>query len=79
MNMVDSFTLVVFRLGGEEWKLVAEKLGFSPEEIRFLDNRSLNPAEAMLGHIAYKYPHVTVGDIYDVLTACELPVMADLL
>jgi len=77
--MVNLFTLVAFRLGGEEWKLVAEKFGFSPDKIRFLDNRTLNPAEAMLGYIACNYPHVTARDLYDVLKACGLPVMADLL
>lgn len=79
MNMVDSFTFVVSRLGGEEWKLVAANLGLTPDEIRFLDNRTLNPAEAMLAYIASTYPQVTVRHLYDVLTACKLPVLADLL
>ena len=30
-------------VGGEEWKEVAEGLGLTPREIRFLDNRTLNP------------------------------------
>lgn len=76
-NMVDSFTIFVFCLGGEEWKLIAEKFGFTPDQIRFLDNRTRNPAEAMLEYIAYKYPHVTAGQLYDVLTACGVPVLAD--
>ena len=78
--MVDSFTIFVFRLGGEEWKLVAEKLGLTPDEIRFLDKRTLNPAKEMLEYIiAYKYPYITAGQLYDVLTACGVPVLADLL
>ena len=76
-NMFDSFALVVSRLGGEEWKLVAEKLGLTADEIRFLDIRTLNPAEAMLAYIASTYPQVTVRHLYDVLTACEVPVVAD--
>ena len=76
--MVDSFNLIVLRIGGDEWKQVAEKVGFTPDEIRYLDNRTLNPADAMLGYITSHY-HVTVGDLYDLLTACELPIMADLL
>lgn len=31
----------------------------------------------MLEYIAYKYPHVTAGQLYDVLTACGVPVLAD--
>ena len=76
---VDSFTIFVFRVGGEEWKLVAETLGLAPYQIRYLDRRFSNPAEEVLAYIAYKYPHVTAGDLYDVLTAREVPVLADLL
>lgn len=76
--MVDLFTLIAFRIGGDEWKQVAEEVGLTPDEIRFLDNRTLNPADEMLGYITSQC-HVTVGDLYDVLTACGLPVMADLL
>ena len=78
-NMFDSFTIFVFRLGGEEWKLVAEKLGLTLDFIRFLDKRTLNPAEEILAYIADKYRHVTAGDLYDLLTACELPLVADFL
>ena len=56
--------------------MVSEKLGLSPDEIRFLDNRTLNPADAMLGYVARQY-NITVGDIYDLLNDCDLPVMAD--
>ena len=44
-------------------------------EIRFLDNRTLNPADAVLSYIAKE--GLTVGDLYDVLNECELPVLAD--
>ena len=68
----------MFRIGGDEWKQVAEKLGLTQDKIRFLDTRTRNPADEMLGYIA-TYFDVTVGDLYDVLIACELPVLADLL
>ena len=64
--------------GGDEWKIFAEKLRLTPEEIRFLDNRTMNPADAALGYIAQKY-QITVGDLYYLLTECGLPVVADLL
>lgn len=64
--------------GGDEWKIFAEKLRLTPEEIRFLDHRILNPADAALGYIAQKY-QITVGDLYYLLTECGLPVVADLL
>ena len=50
----------------------------TPEEIRFLDQRTLNPADAALSYIAQKY-RITVGDLYHLLTECGLPVVADLL
>ena len=68
----------MFRIGRDEWKQVAEKLGLTPDEIQFLDARTLNPADAMLHHVARHF-QVTVGDLYDLLIACELPVMADIL
>ena len=68
----------MFRIGRVDWKQVAEELGLTPDEIQFLDVRTLNPADAMLHHVTRQF-RVTVGDLYDVLIACELPVMADLL
>ncbi|KAJ7369981.1 hypothetical protein OS493_034925, partial [Desmophyllum pertusum] len=62
----------------EDWKLVAEKLGMTQEEICFLDKRILNPADAILSYAANRY-NITVGDLYDLLNECGLPVMADLL
>ena len=64
--------------GGEEWKVVAEALGLTPAEIRFLDNRSLNPLDAALGFIA-RQRCITVGDLYDLLNERGFPVIADLL
>ena len=68
----------MFRIGRDEWKQVAEKLGLIPDEIQFLDVRTRNPADEMLRHVARHF-QVTVGDLYDLLIACELPVMADIL
>ena len=68
----------MFCIGRDEWKQVAEKLGLTPDEIQFLDARTLNPADAMLNHVIRNF-HLTVGDLYDLLIACELPVLADIL
>ena len=69
--------LCVCVVGGEEWKLVAEKLGLTPKEIRFLDKRTLNPLDAALTFVA-KQRHITVGDLYDLLSECGFPLIADL-
>ena len=58
--------------------MVAEALGMTPAEIRFLDNRTLNPLDAALAFIS-KQRCITVGDLYDVLIECGCPVIADLL
>ncbi|KAL9961093.1 hypothetical protein ACROYT_G029975 [Oculina patagonica] len=63
---------------GHEWKVVAERLGLTPREIRFLDNRTLNPCDAALAFIANQRP-TSVGGLYDVLNECGLPMLADLL
>jgi len=64
--------------GGDQWKDVAEKLGLSPIEIRFLERRTLNPCDAALAFLS-KRSYLNVGCLYDVLTECGLPVIADLL
>ena len=64
--------------GGEEWKVVAEALGLTPPEIRFLDNRTLNPLDAALAFIS-RQRCITVGDLYDLLNERGFPVIADLL
>jgi len=57
---------------------VAEALGLKPEEIRFLDTDFRNPMDGALTYATQQCP-ITVGDLYDVLTRCEMPVIADLL
>ena len=58
--------------------MVAEALGLTLREIRFLDNRTLNPCDAALAFIANQRP-TSVGGLYDVLNENGLPVIADLL
>ena len=65
-------------VGGDEWKLLAERLGFSQIEIRFLDKRVMNPSDVILGAVG-KHRHLSVGEIYDTLVDCELPAIADLM
>ena len=64
--------------GGDEWKQVAEALGLTRREIRFLDRRTLNPFEAALNFIC-RQRSLSVGELYDLLTECGFPMMADLL
>ncbi|XP_068687466.1 uncharacterized protein [Montipora foliosa] len=68
--------LTIALSGGDEWKLVAEKLGLNPREISYLDKRVVNPAEALLAYVAEKRG-LTVGELYDVLSNCSLPLLAD--
>lgn len=70
--------LFVIVAGGDEWKLVAEKLALSRREIRFLDTRTLNPVDALLGFITNQR-YLSVGELYQILCDCELPAVADLL
>lgn len=58
--------------------MVAEALGLTPRETRFLDNRVLNPFDAALAFIANQR-NICVGHLYDLLNECGLPVIADLL
>ena len=64
-------------VGGDEWKLVAEGLGLTPQEIRFLDKRTLNPLDSALNFVA-RQRDITVGDLYGILSECGCPVIADL-
>ena len=66
-------------LGGEEWMSLAEKLGLTPAEIRFLDKRILNPCDAALVRARKQRLILNVGDLYDRLVECELPRLADIL
>ena len=67
-----------FYVGGEEWKLLAERLGLSQIQIRFLDKRVTNPSDVVLSAVG-KHRHLSVGEIYDTLVDCELPAIADLM
>lgn len=66
--------LAVHLCGGDEWKLVAERIGFNQAYIRCFDNRFRNPLEAALSCC-----DLTVGQLYDILVECGLPVLADFL
>ena len=61
-------------VGGEEWKLLAERVGLNSERIRFLDKRYPNPAGALLEYVG---KDMTVGNLYDLLNECGLPALAD--
>ena len=69
---------IFFYAGGDEWKLLADRLGFSQIDIRFLDKRYPNPPDVVLGAVANRR-HLSVGEIYDTLVDCELPAIADLM
>lgn len=60
----------------DKWKFVAEKLGLNQEEIRFLDLRHTNPADALLGCIT-NHCDMNVGELYKILCECGIPVIAD--
>ncbi|XP_078377175.1 uncharacterized protein LOC144660431 isoform X2 [Oculina patagonica] len=71
--------LTINLCGRDDWKLFAERIGLSPAEILYLDKRVLNPCDAALAHSRNQGYIASVGDLYDALVDCELPVMADLL
>ena len=71
-----SVLVFLFVAGGDEWKLVAEKLGLNPAEILYIDNHTRNPADAVLSYVANQRA-LTVGDLYDVLVACDFLSIAD--
>ncbi|KAJ7390219.1 hypothetical protein OS493_026730 [Desmophyllum pertusum] len=66
--------LAVHLCGGSEWKVIAERLGFNQAYIRCFDSRYRNPLEVVLSCCP-----LTVGELYDILVECELPVLADFL
>ncbi|KAJ7355028.1 hypothetical protein OS493_028696 [Desmophyllum pertusum] len=70
--------LTIDLCGGEEWKLVAEKLGLSSAEIRYLHNRTMNPCIEALVH-SRNQRFINVDTLYDVLVECGLPILADML
>ena len=61
--------------GDDKWKL-AEKLGLNQDEIRFLDLRHNNPVEALLTFITNQRS-MNVGELYNTLCECGIPVIAD--
>lgn len=61
---------------GDKWKFVAEKLGLNPQEIRFLDERDRNPVGALLNFVSNQR-YMSVGELYQVLCDCGIPVIAD--
>ena len=65
-------------LGCDDWMLIAEGLGLTPAEIRFIDKRILNPADAALSFVS-KWRIISVGLLYDLLKESMLPMLADLL
>lgn len=67
--------LAVHLCGGDEWKIVAEKLGFNDAQIRCLDNRFKNPFSVILNSCNV----MDVGKLYNVLVECGFPLLADLL
>ena len=58
--------------------VVAEALGLSIPEIRFLDRRIWNPMETVLTFNSTQRL-ITVGDLYDLLCECGFPLIGDLL
>ncbi|XP_044171704.1 LOW QUALITY PROTEIN: uncharacterized protein LOC114948667 [Acropora millepora] len=60
-----------------QWKVVAERLGLRAKEIAFLDMRYPNPCEAALAFVA-QHSRMNVDYLYDVLTECGMPALADL-
>ena len=57
---------------------VAEGLGLTPPEIRFLDKRTLNPMEAALSFIV-RQRFLRVGELYELLNEHHFPMLANLL
>ena len=73
-----AINFVFIILGTDEWKVLADRLGLTPAEIRFLDKRTLNPTDSFLSFIAQQR-HVSVGKVYDLLIEQGLPEVADIL
>ena len=65
-------------LGDDGWTMFAERLGLTEREIRFLDKRTLNPADAALSFVG-KQRIISVGLLYDLLKESMLLTQADLL
>lgn len=70
--------LTISLCGGDEWKLLAERLGLSAVEICYLDKRTINPCLEALMH-SRRQRFIDVGYLYDTLVEFEKPMLADLL
>ncbi|XP_078380671.1 uncharacterized protein LOC144663555 isoform X1 [Oculina patagonica] len=70
--------LTISLCGGDEWTLLADKLGLTPAEIRYLNNRTVNPCFEALVHIRNQR-FINVDTLYNALVECGLPMLADLL
>ncbi|XP_068712595.1 uncharacterized protein [Montipora foliosa] len=70
--------LTFFLTVGGRWQELAHRLGFSHNEISFLDERTTNPSDVLLNTVANHYPF-RVGELYDMLVESELPLAADML
>ena len=81
---VDIVVVVLFMficfcyLGSDVWMMIAEQLGLTPGEIRFLNGRTKNPADAALAYVSHKFI-ISVGLLYDLLNENRLPMLADFL
>ena len=58
--------------------MMADELGMLPAEIRFLDKRAHNPAEALLSWLE-EDPSSTVGNLYNAMVNYDMPTFADLM
>ena len=61
-----------------QWKVVAERLALTANQIKFFDMRYPNPCDAALTFVA-QYRGLNVDDLYDVLCECGMPMLADIL
>ena len=76
-DSVCNYFFYTFLVGGR-WQKLAHRLGFSHNEISFLDERTTNPSDVLLNIVAKHYPF-RVGELYDMLVESELPLAADML
>ena len=75
MNSKNHFVSVTVR---DRWKVVADRLGLGGSEIQLLDERYPNHSEATLD-IVHHLHGMNVDGLYDVLTECGMPELADIL
>ena len=51
-------------------------MDLNPGEIRFLHERNKNPVEALLAFVVNQR-YISLGELYQVLCDCGIPVIAD--